>query len=83
MAERIDNKTRFFIKDGDEYIPRRTRRVPEGYVRQQYTKCPCGGILRPKGALDSAGRISFKCNKCGKRISQQLYKGKNGLIECY
>jgi hypothetical protein len=82
-AEKTDNKAKFFIKDGDDYIPKRTRRVPEGYVRQVYTQCQCGGKLKPRGAADSVGRLSFKCSKCGRRKYQQLYKGKDGLAQCY
>jgi len=69
-----------FIKDSDEYMPRQKRVFP---AKQQHKQCECGGKLKARGATGCAGHISFKCNKCGKRMHVQYYKGVSGLEKCY
>lgn len=72
-----------FVKDGDDdYMPRRPIRRISGMPSQPYKKCECGGKLRPRGALNAIGHSSVKCNKCGKRVHTQHYKGILGLVEC-
>lgn len=88
MSNPNEQKTqRHFVKDGDdEYMPRRPiRRAASGSSspRQPHKQCECGGKLKPLGAIGSAGRTSSKCNKCGKRVYQKHYKGKDGLAICY
>ena len=86
MSNPNEQKTqRHFVKDGDdEYVPRRpVRRNTTGAPRQPHKQCECGGKLKPKGAADSVGRTSSKCNKCGKRVYQEHYKGAAGLAKCY
>ena len=76
---------KFFVKDGDDnYISRRPqRRMPSNKPKQIYTKCECSGKIKLYGATDANGRTSTKCNKCGKRVYIQHYKGKAGLVRCY
>lgn len=76
-----------FVKDGDDdYIPRRPhRRTPSNNStpRQPHKKCECGGKLKPRGTIGVAGHTSSKCTKCGRRVYQHHYKGKDGLVVCY
>ena len=77
-----------FVKDGDDnYVPRRpTYRPPAGQARpkkQPYTKCECGGKMKPRGSIGTCGQASSKCTKCGKRVYTQQYKGRDGLAVCY
>jgi hypothetical protein len=85
MSNNEQKTQRHFVKDGDdEYMPRRPmRRVGAGGPRVPHKQCDCGGKLKPRGSSGVAGRTSAKCNKCGRRVYTQHYKGKDGLVECY
>lgn len=85
MANPNEQKTqRHFVKDGDdEYIPRRPIRRATNSPRVPHKQCDCGGKLKPRGSIGVAGRTSAKCNKCGRRVYTEHYKGKDGLVVCY
>ena len=74
-----------FVKDGDDYIPRRPVRRPlvPGAPRIIHKKCECGGKLKLKGSLGTSGHTSAKCSKCGKRSYTRTYRGRTGLVRCY
>ena len=76
---------RYVVKDGDdEYIGRKQPRRQSLMPKPPNKKCDCGrGKLKAKGATDSAGRLSSKCTKCGKRVYIRTYRGKDGLMQCY
>lgn len=85
MPNPNEQKTqRHFVKDGDDdYTPRRPIRRTSNALLQQHKQCECGGKLKPRGASDYTGHTSTKCNKCGRRVYVQHYKGVAGLAECY
>jgi len=84
MSNNEQKAQRHFVKDGDdEYIPRRPIRRTSNTPRVPYKNCECGGRLKPRGAIGVAGHTSAKCNKCGKRVFTQHYKGASGLVVCY
>jgi hypothetical protein len=75
---------RFFVKDGDDYVPRRPKPMPNpGATKMPRKRCECGGKLVPKGSIGIAGKISSRCNKCGKRKYTTKYRGVEGLEICY
>lgn len=88
MANVSEHKTqKYFVKDGDdEYVPRRQqRRYPSNNSTPKavFKKCECGGKLKPRGSIGAEGRVSAKCNKCGRRTYNKVYKGREGLAHCY
>lgn len=88
MANTNEHKTqRYFVKDGDDdYVPRRPqRKYPSQHSAPKvaFKKCECGGKLKPRGTIGVEGRVSSKCNKCGRRVYSKLYKGRDGLVRCY
>lgn len=77
---------RYFVKDGDDYVPRRPPRRHNNNqhaIRITYKKCECGGKFKPRGAISADGRLSSKCTKCGKRTYTKNYRGRDGLARCY
>lgn len=91
MAYDNEYKTqKHFVKDGDDaYVrrpPRRQAFNTSGLSRpkrQPFTLCECGGKMKPRGAMGTAGKTTTKCTKCGRRVYTEHYSGKAGLAVCY
>lgn len=65
-----DNRQNDNRNDNRKYDNRRNRKERKG-ANMNAKKCPhCGCDMKPKGALDCMGAISYKCkNKaCGRRV---------------
>lgn len=81
------SKTQRFTKDDDdEKIPRRPFKRAIGSVSKPkpiYTKCQCGGNMKPRGSIGTCGLTSARCTGCGRREYTKHYKGRAGLVECY
>lgn len=84
MSNSNEKTQKHFTKDGDDdYVPRKPLRRTSSGPKQPHKQCECGGKLKPRGATDTVGRTSVKCNKCSRRVYTQHYKGISGLAECY
>jgi hypothetical protein len=84
MSDPVEYKpTKLFIKDGDDEFMQ--RRFPKRSVQAipPNKNCFCGGKLIARGTSGTGGRLSSKCNRCGRREYTKTYKGQNGLCVCY